>query len=124
MNKINQTQHEKNKQLKEQKQFVNRNKIENTETVVGIKEKHKIANSNFKKFLDVHSLKEFDEETLRKLQESPKDEFGITHINMMYNKEEDKFFCLLEAPNREAVENHHNKHGVKGEWITEVKTTS
>jgi Protein of unknown function (DUF4242) len=52
------------------------------------------------------------------------DEFGITHVNIMYNKEEDKFFCLLDAPNREAVENHHNKQGVKCEWITEVKTTS
>jgi hypothetical protein len=76
------------------------------------------------KFLDVHSLKGFEEETLRKLQQSPVDEFGITHLNIMYNKEEDKFFCLLDAPNREAVENHHHKHGVKCEWITEVKTTS
>ena len=76
------------------------------------------------KFLDVHSLKGFEEETLRKLQQSPVDEFGITHLNIMYNKEEDKFFCLLDAPNREAVENHHKKHGVKCEWVTEVKTTS
>ena len=94
------------------------------EIVGTIEEKSKIAKSNYKKFLDVHSLKGFEEETLRKLQQSPKDEFGITHINMMYNKEEDKFFCLLDAPNREAVENHHNKHGVKCEWVTEVKTTS
>jgi len=78
------------------------------------------------KFLDVHSLKGFeDEEILRKLQQFPVDECGITHINIMYNKEEeDKFFCLLDAPNREGVENHHHKHGVKGEWITEVKTIS
>jgi len=76
------------------------------------------------KFLDVHSLKDFDDETLRKLQQSPIDEFGITHFNILYNKEEDKFFCLLEAPNREAVENHHHKAGVKCEWITEVKTTA
>ena len=42
------------------------------------------------KFLDVHSLKGFEEEeTLRKLQQSPVDEFGITHLNIMYNKEED-----------------------------------
>jgi hypothetical protein len=52
-----------------------------------------------------------DEEILRKLQQSPLDEFGITHINIMYNKEEDKFFSLLDAPNREAVENHHHKQG-------------
>ncbi|HEY7226565.1 MAG TPA: nickel-binding protein [Nitrososphaeraceae archaeon] len=76
------------------------------------------------KFLDVHHLKPFDEETLRKLQQSPVDEFGIKHLNMMYNKEEDKFFCLLEAPNKEAVEKHHNKAGVKCEWITEVETTA
>ena len=85
------------------------------EIVGTIEEKSKIAKSNYKKFLDVHSLKGFEEETLRKLQQSPKDEFGITHINMMYNKEEDKFFCLLDAPNREAVENHNHKHGVKCE---------
>lgn len=76
------------------------------------------------KFLDVHSLKGFEKETLRKSQQSPVDEFGITHLNIMYNKEEDKFFCLLDAPNREAIENHHNKHGVTCEWITEVKTTA
>jgi Protein of unknown function (DUF4242) len=74
------------------------------------------------KFLDVHCLKGFEEKTLRKLQQSPVDEFGITHLNI--NKEEDKFFCLLDAPNREAIENHHNKHGVTCEWITEVKTTA
>jgi uncharacterized protein DUF4242 len=77
------------------------------------------------KFLDVHSLKGFeDEKILRKLQQSPLDKFGITHINIMYNKQEDKFFCLLDAPNREAVENHHPKQEVKCEWITEVKTTT
>jgi len=88
-----------------------------------IEENSKNSKFNHKKFLDVHSLKGFDEETLRKLQQSPVDEFGITHVNIMYNKEEDKFFCLLDAPNKEAVENHHNKHCVKCEWITEVKTT-
>jgi len=76
------------------------------------------------KFLDVHSLNGFEEKTLRKLQPSPVDEFGITHDNIIYNKEEDKFYCLLDAPNREAVEKHHHKAGVKCEWIMEVKTTA
>lgn len=76
------------------------------------------------KFLDVHSLNGFEEKTLRKLQQSPVDEFGITHDNIIYNKEEDKFYCLLDAPNREAVEKHHHKAGVKCEWIMEVKTTA
>ena len=68
------------------------------------------------KFLDVHSLNGLQEETV--------DEFGITHNNIMYNKREDKLFCLLDAPNKEAVENHHHKAGVKCEWIMEVKTTT
>jgi hypothetical protein len=76
------------------------------------------------KFLDVHSLKGFDEETLRKAQNSPKDEFGITHDNMLYNKEEDRWFCLLDAPSKEAVEMHHQKPGITCEWIKEVKTTA
>lgn len=76
------------------------------------------------KFLDVHSLNGLEEKTLRKLQQSPVDEFGITHNNLMYNKGEDKLFCLLEAPNKEAVENHHHKAGVKCEWIVEVGTTA
>jgi hypothetical protein len=50
------------------------------------------------KFLDVHSLKGFEEETLRKLQQSPADEFGITHLNIMYNKEETSSFAFLMHP--------------------------
>jgi hypothetical protein len=76
------------------------------------------------KFLDAHSLKGTDEETLKKLQHAPADEFGIKHVNLMYNQEEDRFFCLTEAPNKDAVENHHSKHGFNCEWITEVKTTA
>lgn len=78
------------------------------------------------KFLDVHSMKGFEDQKkiLKKLQASPADEFGVTHFNMMYNKGEDKFFCLLDAPSKEAVEKSHQKAGVKCDWITEVKTTA
>ncbi|MFL6460371.1 MAG: nickel-binding protein [Nitrososphaeraceae archaeon] len=75
------------------------------------------------KFIDVHSLKEVDEKILRKTRDAPKDEFGVTHDNILYNKEEDKFYCLLDAPSKDAVVKHHEKHGFKPEWITEVKTT-
>lgn len=46
------------------------------------------------------------------------------HVNLMYNQEEDRFFCLTEAPNKNAVEKHHGKFGFDCEWITEVKTTA
>jgi hypothetical protein len=76
------------------------------------------------KFLDVHPLKGLDEETLRQLQSAPVDEFKVKAINLMYNQEEDRFYCLLEAPNKQAIKDHHNKYGFKCEWITEVKTTA
>jgi hypothetical protein len=50
------------------------------------------------KFLDVHSLKGFEEETLRKLQQSPVDEFGIIHLNIMYNKNKTSSFTFLMHP--------------------------
>jgi len=67
---------------------------------------------------------EMTEETLKSLQKAPKDEFGVTHVNIIYNKAENKAFCLLDAPNKEAVEKHHAKAGIKPDWITEVKTTA
>lgn len=56
-------------------------------------------------FLDVHSLKGLDEESLRKAQNSHKDEFGVIYDVIMYDKEEDKFFCLLDAPSKRQLLN-------------------
>jgi len=75
------------------------------------------------KFLDVHPLEPFTVEMLRQAQNSPKDEFGVTHHNIIYNEKENKLFCLLEAPSREAVDKHHQKAGVKCDWILEVNST-
>jgi hypothetical protein len=35
---------------------------------------------------------------------APVDEFGVKPENMFYNKEVDRFFCLLDAPNKEAIQ--------------------
>jgi hypothetical protein len=35
------------------------------------------------------------EESLRQLQASPKDEFGVSHVNILFNPEADKVFVLL-----------------------------
>jgi hypothetical protein len=55
------------------------------------------------RFLDVHSMKGLEGTRLRELQKAPVDEFGIKHLNMLYNPEVDQCFCLLEAPTMEAV---------------------
>lgn len=75
-------------------------------------------------FIDEHPMGTFDEKTLNEPQNLPRDEFGITHKNIPYNKDEDKVFCILDAPNKEAVDKHHNKAGLKCESITEVKSTA
>ena len=75
-------------------------------------------------FIDEHSMDTIDEKTLNELQNSPRDEFRITHKNILYNKDEDKIFCILDAPNKEAVDKHHNKAGLKCESIMEVKSTA
>jgi len=58
-------------------------------------------------------MKSLDEDILKKLQNSPLDEFNVKHLNILYNPEADKCFCLLEAPTKEAVEKHHEKIGIK-----------
>jgi len=63
------------------------------------------------------------EQQLKQAQNAAKDEFGVTHENIMYSETENKVFCVLNAPNKEAVEKHHPKTGLKPDWIHEVKTT-
>ena len=64
------------------------------------------------------------EEQIKQAQKAPKDEFGITHRNMLYNQEVNRFYCILDAPNKDAVVKHHQKAGLKCEVIIEVKTTA
>jgi len=75
------------------------------------------------KFLDVHHIKRINEDILKQIQMSPKDEFGVTHVNILFNPEADRVFCILDAPDKDAVEKNHKKIGIKCEWIVEVKET-
>ncbi len=38
------------------------------------------------KFIDSHPLKGTSPETLKKLQNAPKDEFGVTHLNLIFSE--------------------------------------
>lgn len=76
------------------------------------------------RYLDGHKMGSVNEDMLKQAQNQPKDEFGVVHVNMLYNKEEDKLFCLVDAPDKESVKKHHEKFGTTCEWITEVQTTA
>ena len=75
------------------------------------------------KYMDEHQMEPFTAEQLRELQNAPPDEFGVTHHDVLFNEEENKIWCILDAPNKEAVEKHHEKAGLKCDWIREVKST-
>lgn len=75
------------------------------------------------KFIDSHKMKPFTAGQLNKLQSAPPDEFGVTHHDILFNEKEDKIYCVLDAPNSEAVHKHHKKAGLKCDWVQEVKST-
>lgn len=74
-------------------------------------------------FLDVHPMRPFTADELNKLQNAPADEFGVTHQDILYSEEDDKIYCVLEAPNAEAIHKHHAKAGIKCDWVQEVHST-
>ena len=76
------------------------------------------------RFIDIHSLGAYNDKELKTFQESPKDEHGVKVLNILYNRAAGISFCFLEAPNREAVEKHQEKYGVKCIWITKVEVTA
>jgi hypothetical protein len=75
-------------------------------------------------YLDSHPLWEVTEEQIRQAHNAPIGDDSVKSINIMYNREENKLFCLTDAPSREAVEKHYHILGVRCDWITEVKTTA
>lgn len=75
-------------------------------------------------FIDFHSIGKYTEDDLNKTQKEPRDEYGVRTLNIFYDTGSGMMFCLVDAPDRFAVENHHAKFGMKCEWITQVKMTS
>jgi hypothetical protein len=75
------------------------------------------------KFIDTHGMGKLSPETLKKLQHAPRDEFGVTHHDILYNETTDKVFCVLEAPNADAVRKHHQHAGIECEWVQEIEST-
>ena len=57
------------------------------------------------KFLDSHHMKGVDENTLRNAQDSPKDEFGVTHENIMYNEKKINYSVFLMHPVKKRLKN-------------------
>lgn len=59
-------------------------------------------------------------EDLITAQTALRDELGIKVVNILYNLEVGSIYCILDVPNKEAVQKHHDKIGVKCDLIMEA----
>ena len=75
-------------------------------------------------FLDFHSMGRYNEDDLKKSLKEPRNELGVKVLNTFYDLDSSMMFCLVDAPDRYAVERHHSKYGMKCDWITPIKMTS
>jgi len=73
------------------------------------------------KYLDSHLKAEVNEDILKEAKELPRDEYGVKVDKILYNVEAGTIFCMLDAPNEEAVIKHHEKYNVKCDNIWEIK---
>jgi signal transduction histidine kinase len=71
-------------------------------------------------FIDSHDSKSLTHNDLEKLVNLPTDGFGVTHLELFFNKNEDKIYCILDAPDEESIWKHHETAGFKCDFITEV----
>jgi hypothetical protein len=75
------------------------------------------------KFIDQHPMSPLTADQLRAAQQSPADEFGVTHHDILFSEPENKLYCVLDAPDRDAIERHHAKLGIRCDWIHEIEST-
>ncbi len=52
------------------------------------------------KFLDSHGMQGAHPEDLKKATNEPKDEFGVSVLNVIYSEDEDRMYCFLDAPDK------------------------
>ncbi len=66
------------------------------------------------KFIDFHPNVEVSPEGIAQLREDTKsgkvDEFGVRQIELYYSPDGKGVYCVLEAPDEDAVRKHHGGH--------------
>ena len=75
------------------------------------------------RYIDQHEMKPLKAEQLKELQNAEPDEFGVTHHEIIFSENDNKVWCILDAPNRDAVSKHHKKAKIKTDYVFEVETT-
>jgi hypothetical protein len=61
--------------------------------------------------VDLKLAQEAIDQITRDTKDAKVDEFGVRQVELFHNSD-GKVYCLLEAPDAEAVHSHHAAHGV------------
>jgi hypothetical protein len=76
------------------------------------------------RFMDFHTELKLPPEAIDQLTEDTKagkrDEFGVSQVELFHNAE-GQVYCLLDAPDAEAVRHHHEALGIECSDVHEVK---
>ena len=78
-------------------------------------------------FMDYHDNLKLPDEAIQQIAQDAKDaksdEFGVRQVELFHNSD-GKVYCLLDAPDAEAVRQHHAALGVPCGDVHEVSTLS
>ncbi len=76
-------------------------------------------------FMDFHDDLKLPDEAVRQItketEEHKVDTFGVRQVELFYNPD-GKVYCLLEAPDEDAVRRHHAALGLQCGEVNEVKS--
>ncbi len=76
-------------------------------------------------FMDFHDDLKLPDEAVRQItketEEHKVDKFGVRQVELFYNPD-GKVYCLLEAPDEDAVRHHHAALGLQCGDVHEVKS--
>ncbi|HUC12971.1 MAG TPA: nickel-binding protein [Acidimicrobiales bacterium] len=76
-------------------------------------------------FMDYHDDLKLPDEAVRQIkkeaQEHKVDEFGVRQVELFHNPE-GKVYCLLDAPDEDAVRRHHEALGLACGDVNEVQS--
>ena len=71
-------------------------------------------------FIDGHHVGESRLEEIKNMA-SAINEFGVSTLDMFYNKKEQELYCILDAPDENAIKMHHAKINLSCDFITSVE---
>ena len=71
-------------------------------------------------FIDGHDMKNISIEDIKKNINEHPDENGVRYLEILFSENEKKVFCILEAPNKEAVRYYHEDNKIECDFVFEV----